>query len=114
MSIEITDKPNEIHAVADRYTVTVLKDGAARIFKRNAIKHHNPSMGCPVCGTGLERVQARTSVGALAGEFRYCNKCEQPVGPSAEKQIWIVAELDGVRLYAHEGHFILTKQDLNP
>lgn len=114
MAVVITDKPNEIHAVADGFTVTVLKDGAARIFKRNAIRQHDPKTDCPECGTGLERVQARTSTGALAGEFRYCNHCAKPVGPSVEKHVWVVAELDGVRLYAHKGSFILTKQDLNP
>ncbi len=114
MTIEIEESPHEIHATTERYVVTVLKDGPAKLFKRNVIKQHNPKLVCPDCDTGLERVQARTSTGALAGEFLYCNACGQPVGPRAEKQIWIVAELNGVRLYAHEGNLILTTQDLNP
>lgn len=112
--IEISEEINEITAVGDGFSLTVLKDGAARVFKRVAIKQSNPKAQCPECSSTLERVQARTSTGALAGEFLYCNYCESPVGPGQRTDIWVIAELDGVRLYAKGNQFILTKQDLNP
>ena len=112
--IEIVEELNSITALGDSFSLTVLKDGPARVFKRVAVKMSNPKTECPECSTTLERVQARTSTGALAGEFLYCNHCGGPVGPGSRTETWVVAELDGVRLYAKGGQLILSKQDLNP
>lgn len=112
--IKIKEAINEITAVGEGFALTVLKDGPARVFKRVAVKQDNPKTKCPECATTLERVQARTSTGHLAGEFLYCNHCSGPVGPGRRTETWVVAELDGVRLYAMGTQFILTKQDFHP
>lgn len=112
--IKIIEDLKEITALGEGLSLTVLKDASARVFKRVAIKQDNPKTACPECATTLERVQARTSTGALAGEFLYCNHCSAPVGPGQRTETWVVAELDGVRLYAKDGQMVMTKQDLNP
>lgn len=37
------------------------------------------------------------------------------VGTDAAQEVcWLVAELDGVRVYQHGRHIVVTKQDMNP
>jgi len=65
------------HAVRADQVVSVLPDGEARLFHRNAIRKH--------LGSGeTERVR------------------------------WLVAELDGVRVYVHHQEIVITKRDLYP
>ena len=33
---------------------------------------------------------------------------------NAEEVCWLVAEIDGVKLYQNGSHIVLTKQDMNP
>lgn len=34
--------------------------------------------------------------------------------PEAREECWLVAELDGVRVYQQGAHVIVTRQDINP
>lgn len=39
----------------------------------------------------------------------------RPFAPGGEQRVrWLVAELDGVRVYVHGNHILVTKQDLYP
>jgi hypothetical protein len=74
---EITkDEDGTIHAVLKGRVISVLPDGASKVFRRRAIK-----------GVG---------------------------SPKARQVEWIVAELDGVRVYVQGDHIVMTKRDLNP
>lgn len=73
----ITQDEEGHHAVRADQAVTVLPDGAARVFHRNGIKKN-----------------FRT------GETTHVR--------------WLVAELDGVRVYVHHQDIVVTRRDLYP
>lgn len=53
---------------------------------------------------------------SLVGEGRMFKRraVKRAGSESAEEVCWLVAEIDGVRLYQHGDHIVFTKQDLNP
>jgi len=53
---------------------------------------------------------------SLLGEGRMFKRraVKRAGNESAEEVCWLVAEIDGVRLYQHGDHIVFTKQDLNP
>lgn len=52
----------------------------------------------------------------LVGDGRmFKRRAVKGVGtPDAEEVCWLVAELDGVRVYQQGKHIVVTKQDMNP
>jgi hypothetical protein len=115
---EIAQAESVLVASNGSATLTIYTAEGGRMFRRRAVKAAN---ALPHAETLLPRLNA------LAGDL--LARCDMPaaelyarldalicsIAPQVPRQIeWVVAELDGVRVYSDGTHVIVTRQDLTP
>jgi len=114
VEVEIKDELQSVTGITPKYTLTVLKNGPTKMFKRKVARKHNPHTHCPSCKSQLEAIEVKTSNGRYIGNQMYCGHCDAAVAPFDENDTWLVAELNGVRVYANGKNLIMTTEDLQP
>ncbi len=105
-----TDKDGTVHAVSPQHKLTILPDGPARAFNR-VFKDYK--MGGGPLHARLNNLAARIQQGQITQEDAADEVCSWVDGWRADDETrWLVGELNGVRVYINDNHFIMTTQDL--
>lgn len=117
---EVVEADGRKVATNGAVTLSVLDDlaGAARVFRRRAIKGMSmaPSgeMALPLLNQLAGDVLADLSMPAHVLAQRLAQIAERVQPKQPEPVEWAVAEIDGVRIYFDGANVVVTRQNLQP